>query len=53
MCGFRQSESNELNNKIQKQNNTGTKIFCISGHVNKPCNIEEELGIPLKELIEI
>ena len=33
-------------------NNTGTKIFCISGHVNKPCNIEEELGIPLKELIE-
>ena len=33
-------------------NNTGTKIFCISGHVNKPCNVEEELGISLKELIE-
>ena len=33
-------------------NNTGSKIFCISGHVNKPCNIEEQLGIPLKELIE-
>ena len=33
-------------------NNTGSKIFCISGHVNKPCNVEEELGIPLKELIE-
>jgi NADH-quinone oxidoreductase subunit F len=31
---------------------TGTKIFCISGHVNKPCNIEEALGIPLKTLIE-
>ncbi len=31
---------------------TGTKIFSISGHVNKPCNVEEELGIPLKELIE-
>lgn len=31
---------------------TGTKIFSISGHVNKPCNIEEEMGIPLKELIE-
>ncbi|GFZ84234.1 NADH-quinone oxidoreductase subunit F [Rickettsiales bacterium] len=30
----------------------GTKIFCISGHVNKPCNVEEELGIPLKTLIE-
>ena len=32
--------------------NTGTKVFCISGHVNKPCNIEEEMSIPLKELIE-
>lgn len=38
--------------KIGRSNNTGSKIFCISGHVNKPCNIEEELGIPLKELIE-
>lgn len=37
---------------IGKPNNTGTKLFCISGHVNKPCNIEEEMGIPLKELIE-
>ena len=33
--------------------NTGTKIFSISGHVNNPCNVEEEMGIPLKELIEI
>ena len=32
--------------------NTGTKVFCISGHVNKPCNVEEEMSIPLKELIE-
>lgn len=37
---------------IGRPNNTGTKVFCISGHVNKPCNIEEEMGIPLKELIE-
>lgn len=37
---------------IGKPNNTGTKIFCISGHVNKPCNVEEAMGIPLKELIE-
>ncbi len=37
---------------IGKENNTGTKIFCISGHVNKPCNVEEEMGIPLRELIE-
>ena len=31
---------------------TGTKVFCISGHVNTPCNVEEEMGIPLKTLIE-
>ncbi|AAZ68523.1 NADH-quinone oxidoreductase subunit NuoF [Ehrlichia canis] len=37
---------------LGKENNTGTKIFCISGHVNNPCNVEEELGIPMKELIE-
>lgn len=37
---------------IGKPNNTGTKVFCISGHVNKPCNVEEAMGIPLKELIE-
>ena len=37
---------------IGKEKNTGTKIFCISGHVNRPCNVEEEMGIPLKELIE-
>jgi len=35
-----------------RDNNTGTKLFCISGHVNRPCNVEEEMGIPLKELIE-
>ena len=35
-----------------RENNTGTKVFCISGHVNRPCNVEEEMGIPLRELIE-
>ena len=35
-----------------RERNTGTKVFCISGHVNNPCNVEEEMGIPLKELIE-
>ena len=35
-----------------RENNTGTKVFCISGHVNNPCNVEEEMGIPLKDLIE-
>ncbi len=37
---------------LGRPKNAGTKLFCISGHVNKPCNVEEELGIPLKELIE-
>jgi NADH-quinone oxidoreductase subunit F len=37
---------------IGRPKNAGTKIFCISGHVNKPCNVEEELGIPLRELID-
>ena len=37
---------------LGKPKNTGTKVFCISGHVNTPSNIEEEMSIPLKELIE-
>ena len=36
----------------QNEKNAGTKLFCISGHVNQPCNVEEEMGIPLQELIE-
>ncbi|KKJ77511.1 NADH dehydrogenase [Kiloniella litopenaei] len=35
-----------------RENNTGTKIFSISGHVNKPCNVEEAMSIPMRELIE-
>jgi len=34
------------------EKNTGTKVFCISGHVNNPCNVEEAMGIPMRELIE-
>ena len=37
---------------LGREGNTGSKLFCISGHVNAPCNVEEEMGIPLKELIE-
>ncbi|MGE0746493.1 MAG: NADH-quinone oxidoreductase subunit NuoF [Rhodospirillales bacterium] len=37
---------------LGRDKNTGTKVFCISGHVNNPCNVEEEMGIPLKDLIE-
>ena len=37
---------------IGRPNNTGTKLFCISGHVEKPCNVEEAMGITFRELIE-
>jgi NADH-quinone oxidoreductase subunit F len=33
-------------------NNAGTKLFCISGHVERPCNIEEAMSIPFRQLIE-
>ncbi len=39
-------------NKLGKENSAGTKLFCISGHVNNPCVVEEKLGISLKDLIE-
>ncbi|KAK9867488.1 hypothetical protein WJX84_008341 [Apatococcus fuscideae] len=35
-----------------RKNNHGTKLFCISGHVNQPVTVEEELGISMRELIE-
>jgi NADH-quinone oxidoreductase subunit F len=35
-----------------RENNKGTKLFQISGHVNKPCVVEEEMGVPFRELIE-
>jgi NADH-quinone oxidoreductase subunit F len=37
---------------LGKPNNTGTKLFCISGHVNKPCTVEEEMGISFRELVD-
>jgi len=35
-----------------RENNKGTKLFQISGHVDKPCVVEEEMSIPFRELIE-
>ncbi|MFC6622063.1 NADH-quinone oxidoreductase subunit NuoF [Novosphingobium panipatense] len=35
-----------------RENNKGTKLFQISGHVNRPCVVEEEMSIPFSELIE-
>jgi len=37
---------------LGRPNNTGTKLYCISGHVNEPCTVEEEMSIPLRELID-
>ncbi len=37
---------------LGRPNNTGTKLFSISGHVERPCNVEEEMGIPFRELVE-
>ena len=34
------------------KNNAGTKLFCISGHVSTPCNVEEAMSIPFRELID-
>jgi NADH-quinone oxidoreductase subunit F len=34
------------------KNNTGTKVFCISGHVDRPCNVEDAMSIPFRELID-
>lgn len=38
--------------KLGPEKSCGTKVFCISGHVNKPCNVEEIMGISLRDLIE-
>ena len=37
---------------LGRPNNAGTKLFNISGHVEQPCTVEEEMSIPLRELIE-
>ncbi len=35
-----------------RANNTGTKLYSISGHVNRPCTVEDSMSIPFEELIE-
>ncbi len=39
-------------NSMGRKNNHGQKLFCISGHVNNPCTVEEEMSISFRELIE-
>jgi|TARA_R100000501_G_scaffold17783_1_gene33781 NADH-quinone oxidoreductase subunit F len=35
-----------------RENNKGTKLFQISGHVERPCVVEEAMSIPFRDLIE-
>ncbi|MCC7265725.1 MAG: NADH-quinone oxidoreductase subunit NuoF [Caulobacteraceae bacterium] len=35
-----------------RPNNTGTKLMAGSGHLNRPCVVEETMGIPMRTLIE-
>ncbi|RFF28442.1 MULTISPECIES: NADH-quinone oxidoreductase subunit NuoF [unclassified Wenzhouxiangella] len=39
--------------ELGKPNNGGSKIFSVSGHVNKPGNYEVPLGTPFSELLEM
>lgn len=38
---------------LGKPNNGGTKLFCVTGHVNKPGNFEVPMGMPFAELLEL
>ncbi|MEA3040627.1 MAG: NADH-quinone oxidoreductase subunit, partial [Sphingomonadales bacterium] len=37
---------------LGREKNEGTKLFQISGHVNKPCVVEDAMSVPFRELIE-
>ncbi|WP_062229269.1 NADH-quinone oxidoreductase subunit NuoF [Aureimonas frigidaquae] len=37
---------------IGRPNNVGTKLFMVSGHVERPCTVEEAMGITFRELVE-
>ncbi|MBI3562222.1 MAG: NADH-quinone oxidoreductase subunit NuoF [Gammaproteobacteria bacterium] len=39
--------------ELGKPNNGGSKIFCVSGHVNNPGNFEIPLGTPFAKLLEM
>jgi NADH-quinone oxidoreductase subunit F len=38
---------------LGKPNNGGTKLFSVSGHVNRPGNYEIPLGTPFSTLLEM
>ncbi|CDP54226.1 NADH-ubiquinone oxidoreductase chain F [Devosia sp. DBB001] len=37
---------------IGRANNTGTKLMCVSGHVNQPATFEEAMGVTFEEIID-
>jgi NADH-quinone oxidoreductase subunit F len=39
-------------NNPRDQGSYGPKLYCISGHVNKPCCVELPLGVTMRELID-
>ena len=41
-----------LDQSVQSVQRVCVQLYNISGHVNKPCTVEEEMSIPLKQLIE-
>jgi len=34
------------------ENNKGTKLFCVSGHVKRPATFEEAMSVPFKDMME-
>ncbi|MES2354936.1 MAG: NADH-quinone oxidoreductase subunit NuoF [Pseudomonadota bacterium] len=46
-------EGGEAFLNLGKPNNGGTKIFSVSGHVNRPGNYEIKLGTPFAKLLEL
>jgi len=36
-----------------KPNNGGPKLFSVTGHVERPCNLEIPLGTPFRDLLEM
>jgi NADH-quinone oxidoreductase subunit F len=47
------NEGGEAFLNLGKPNNGGTKIFSVSGHVNRPGNYEVKLGTPFATLLEM
>jgi NADH-quinone oxidoreductase subunit F len=39
--------------ELGKPNNGGTKVFSVSGHVNRPGNYEVKMGVPFARLLEM